>query len=92
MNSFTPRVPNFVDRACFTEEYLAPFEFNTFEELLGTQFIKDKMAWPDFVKFSKSDEFLVAEAETSFWVIGYLRFPDDVDLPILDMLKFEKSS
>jgi hypothetical protein len=49
MNKFTPRIPNYVDRACFPDEYLEQTDFNKFEELLEMQFIKDKMAWKDLV-------------------------------------------
>jgi hypothetical protein len=76
-NSFQPRVPNYCDFGP-----LDPIEFNSFNELLETSFIKHKANRSTFKRFSISDNMLMLEETNGkYWVIGFIKHPELLDLP-----------
>ena len=59
-------------------------EFNTLEELLALETLQTWVKMDDFRRFSKSGRYLMAELREgrTWWVIGSLDDPDNVDLPV----------
>lgn len=82
MNEIVEHVPNFVDTG---DEPRRRAEFSTLEELERVPFVERWKTGKDFVRFSKSDNCLMAELSTppigEFWVVGFLSDPTAVDLP-----------
>lgn len=72
-------------------------EFDTLEELLAIPWVhswSEQKAIPEteeggFDRYSKSDGHLMAELKgpRAWWVIGFIKHPDLVDLPTLDTSK-----
>lgn len=77
MNKITKHIPNFVD----SRDPPPSGQFETQADLETIPFVKQ---WKDdkgFVRFSLSDNRLMAEMVGEFWVVGYLQNPSTVDLP-----------
>lgn len=75
-----------------------PQEFNSLEELFNIDFVKRSKEWGGFLRFSKSGNHLMVEhspnerhPEGSFYVIGFLDNPDDVDLPKWQMTPMQRA-
>lgn len=82
MNSFTQHVPAFVE----IEKEPFSFEFSTTEELISNSWIA---SWKEhdparFYRYSLCDHRLMVEKDggTWFWVLGYIRQPTLVNLPV----------
>jgi len=79
MNHFRERVPNCVDR----REPPREFEFNTLAELLSCEWVHRWTQDKDFYKFSLNKDLLIVELKNGKekWVVGYIKFPDQLNLP-----------
>lgn len=87
INKFRPRYPAFVDAPSDTTE----IEFNTIEDLLHVEFVKRFADDPQFDCFRKSDNVLMAIYNDGYtWIaVGYVEFPDLLDLPEWDKGKYK---
>jgi hypothetical protein len=76
MNRIKQHLPGFVDGE--------PQEanFDTVEDLLAIPWVGFFKQRPSFMRFSKSRELLMAEMRDEHWVVGYIKEPDRVDLPL----------
>lgn len=77
-------IPSFVDGVEPQEQ-----DFSTIEELLSVSFVARWNKTPNFIRYSKSDNCLMAEIGPSesnpagsHWVIGFLSDPSRIDLPL----------
>jgi hypothetical protein len=79
MNQFTQHIPNFVD----TRSDPPSFEFETTEELLSNPIVQ-KYRDDNFESFALSGHHLMVIGDAGFfwWVVGYIKDPADIDLPI----------
>ena len=77
MNEITQHIPSFVE----TRAPPTSCEFQTLAELEAIPFVKAWKENPNFVRFSLSDDCLMAEMVGEFWVVGYLKDPSSIDLP-----------
>ena len=84
MNRIMQNIPAFVE----TGEPPGGAEFATLAELLAVPFVARWKENTGFIRFSKSEECLMAELgpstrnpEGAYWVVGFLRDPAAVDLP-----------
>ena len=80
MNEFTQHIPAFVDVG---REPPPSFEFDTLDELLSNEVVKRYGKGKDFSHFALSDNYLMEISDSGFhwWVVGYIKNPDDIDLP-----------
>jgi len=78
MNLFIQHIPSMVDIDPPTE---IPFE--TTEELLALEIVKRFGEHPNFSHFAMSDNRLMKISDEGYhwWVVGYIKHPDQVDLP-----------
>lgn len=80
MNTFTQHVPRFVDtRGC----NVVPIPFKTVQTLYDIPHVKLFYKRPDFSHFALSEHHLMAVLDSGYmwWVVGFIKDPDDVDLP-----------
>lgn len=79
MNKIKQYRPAFIDCEDDNKEII----FNTTEELLGIDFVKNFSQNGNFYKYSISENHLMAEYENGYewWVIGYINNPKEVNLP-----------
>lgn len=85
-NHFRRYIPGFID----CDE---PFEidFNTTEELLANEWIAKWSKSEKFERYSKSvKNYLMAETGGKFWILGYIKHPELVDLPVWQHPSSEK--
>jgi hypothetical protein len=84
-NHFRQRVPRFVDGDNPLE-----FDFDTTEELVNHPLIRKLMNYNTSSILVKSDEFLmeVYNEGFSWWCIGWISNPDDLELPEWDGGKY----
>ena len=80
MNEFTQHIPDFVD---VLERPPAIF-FETTEDLLGLEVVKRYGNERDFSHFAISGNVLMEISDEGFkhWVVGYIKKPDLVNLPV----------
>lgn len=82
MNHIKKHVPCFVDVEQSSDEN----DFETVDELLNIPWVKRweiPMDGHIFYRWTKSGDLLVAEYDNGefWWVVGYIRIPEDVELP-----------
>jgi hypothetical protein len=85
MNRVVQHIPDFVETR---DDSRRSGEFTTLEELFSVPFVSGWATEPNFLKWSKSDNCLMAEFSPSeeepagqHWVVGFLKDPSSVDLP-----------
>lgn len=78
MNSFRQHIPAFVE-----VDKPKEVEFKTTEELLSIPAVLNYVD-KTFSHFAKSENYLMAIYENGnrWWVVGYIKNPEDIDLPI----------
>ena len=81
MNSFIQHIPTFIDA-----DPPKPYEFETLEELLNIDVVKQwarPMDGKAFSHFALSDNILLVIHDDSFhwWTVGYIKEPDNLKLP-----------
>ena len=85
MNEFRQHIPNFVD-------IKAPLldKFETTEDLLNLEIVQRYGKRKDFSHFAISDNCLMEISDEGFhwWVVGYIKKPNEVDLPKWDGGKY----
>jgi hypothetical protein len=87
MNSFTLRIPNFVDTSRKPEkEY-----FETTEELLNLPTVKRATEDPGFSHLAIENNMLMEIGDDGYfwWVLGYIEDPSSVNLPRWDGSKYK---
>lgn len=86
MNTFTQHIPSFVDQ----REAPKPDKFSTTEELLELQAVKQWKRNPEFSHFAMKDNALMAILDDGFswWVVGFIKHPEQVNLPQWEGWKF----
>lgn len=77
MNKIVKHTPSFVD----SREPQPSVEFSTQAKLEAIPFVKQWKDDRDFVRFSVSENLLMAEMIGEFWVVGYLKDPVALTLP-----------
>jgi hypothetical protein len=84
MNHFKQHVPSFIDNGYKRVE----FEFKTTADLLNSAVVKKYVEPGSY--FVKSDNCLMVVTDNGFhwWVIGYIKNPQDVELPEWDGVKY----
>ena len=86
MNRFVQHVPSFV----YTDEKPLTGEFESTKDLLSLDVVKRYGNSDDFSHFAIGDNCLMEISDDGFkwWVVGYIKNPDDVDLPQWDGGKY----
>lgn len=81
MNKFTQHIPSFIE----TDLPPPSFEFETTEQLLNHELVK-RYIDDKFSHFAMSGNTLmrISDDGYSWWVVGYIKEPDKVDLPQWD--------
>jgi len=79
MNIFTPHLPNFVDNSVPVKSY----NFETTEDLLQLEIVVEHSKDDGFSHFALSDNYLMKILNDGFewWVIGYIKNIESIDLP-----------
>ena len=90
MNHIRKHIPNFIDTDRLPDEN----DFETTDQLLNIPWVKEWESPFDgrpFYRWSKSDNHLIAEYDNGkfWWVIGFIRNPDNIELPKWTMRKRE---
>lgn len=77
-NEFRQRIPNYFDG--HTPQ---TFSFNDTEDLLSNPLLSDIPTYKNFYRFSMSDDALMLELKNGkeWWVLGYIKDPEVIDLP-----------
>ena len=85
-NVFRQHVPSFVDVDERTE-----FEFSTTEELITHPLIQGMVGSFKNHKICKSKNYLMVVSDNGFWwwVLGYIKTPEEVDLPEWEGAKYD---
>lgn len=86
MNEFRQHIPNFVDI-----DAPPPSKFETTEDLLNLEIVQRYGKGKNFSHFAISDNCLMEISDEGFhwWVVGYIKEPDKVDLPKWDGGKYQ---
>jgi len=85
INTFREYFPDSFDMVTIPNDT----DFDTIDQLIEIPRVKKVMGLEGFSKLSKSGTFLMAEFDEGkrWYIIGYLRYPDWVDLPYWDERK-----
>lgn len=78
MNKVKRHIPSFCSAIPKEEE-----NFSNLDELFSIEWISIWTRVNNFYRFSKSKDLLIAELNkgNNWWVIGYIKYPELVDLP-----------
>ena len=87
MNTFRQHNPSFVD----TDNTMSVQEFTTTTDLLAIETVRRCQDLPGFSYYAMAEDLLMAIFyEGSYWfVVGYIKNPTDVELPLWDKDKYQ---
>lgn len=82
-NKFIQHMPSYVEADRFE------YAFDKQEELLNHPWIKEWSKDEGFHRYSLSNQLLIAEFEQGkkWWVLGYIKHPEYIDLPVWEPKK-----
>ena len=80
MNEFKQHIPCFVDIDPPSPNL---YEFETTEELLNLEIVQRYGKEKNFSHFALNENRLIEVSDNGYywWVVGYIKYPNDVDLP-----------